>query len=331
MQLSSRTNKTITALAVFIFAVIVGAVFFVFIARERTALPTHASEEIAIEENTGLRLEDLATGCLETDCIPALNKPKFDTLNEANEWLDDEDMVFGISYKGEVRAYPQNILNWHEIINETIAGDPVLVSYCPLCGSIAAYKRLVGGKPVQFGVSGKLYNSNLIMYDRSSESNYWQQATGEAIIGPAKERGEILEKLSIAPTTWAEWKENHPDTMVLSRDTGHKRDYTKNSYAEYEQNGETLFGVTYDDTRFPVKGVVYGFTFAQKHAAYPLSILEQDKTIEDIIESVPVRVEMKADGEVFMVVESSEEKIIPLRTFWFMWVAFYPDTEIYSD
>jgi hypothetical protein len=156
------------------------------------------------------------------DGIPSIDNPKYISVGEANEWIEDNALVMAIEYKGVKRVYPLQIMTWHEIVNDWIAGDPVLITYCPLCGSGIAYERIIGGEEVEFGTSGKLYSSNLVMYDRLTDT-YWSQIDGLAIVGELT--GQELKEISIDTVTWGEWKSVHEDSEVLSQDTGFTRNY----------------------------------------------------------------------------------------------------------
>lgn len=149
------------------------------------------------------------------DGIPSIDNPKFVPLSEADRWIEDNELVLAIIYKGVKRVYPLQILVWHEIVNDTIAGDPILITYCPLCGSGIAYRRSLDGEAVEFGTTGKLYNSNLVMYDRKTDT-WWTQIDGKAIVGEMT--GGKLTEVSIDTVIWGEWKKGHPDSEVLSRD-----------------------------------------------------------------------------------------------------------------
>lgn len=286
-------------------------------------------------KKTKVKLEDLEQGCPKIDCIPSIDMPAFETKSEADKWLKDADVVFGINYKGVVRAYPQRILNWHEIVNDTLrlrsgqaTGDPVVITFCPLCGSAIAFERKVNGREVEFGVSGKLYNSNLVMYDRN-EKNYWQQLTGEAITGPAAERGEKLTQVSITTVSWGEWKKNFPNTQVLSKDTGFIRDYYLYPYGAYEENNEIYFGLQNTDNRLRLKEVVYGFDVEGRFKAYPEKVFNEKNNLDDRIGDLEVSLTRLVGGEIKLVDKQSKKEYLPLRTFWFAWAAFHPDTEIY--
>jgi len=271
---------------------------------------------------------DIEQGCFGQDCIPAITHPKFDKADEAN-WLNDSDTVFAINYKGVLRAYPQRILNWHEIVNDTVLGDPLAITFCPLCGTAVAYKRVVNGIITEFGVSGKLYNSDLIMYDRY-EGNLWQQATGQAIVGPAARRNETLQVIDIDTTSWRQWKRQHPDTFVLSRDSGYTRNYNQYPYGTYEQDDQVYFGVKSLNRKLQIKTVVYGVEVSGAAKAYPKSVIDNMSVIQDSIGGVPIKIQEGQAGEVAVTNMQTNQQIIPLRVFWFAWAAFHPNTELYQ-
>lgn len=275
-----------------------------------------------------VKKEDLLQGCFGQDCIPSIDNPKFESAEQAN-WLNDEDTVFAINYAGVQRAYPQRILNWHEIVNDTINKDPIAITFCPLCGSALAFERKVDGVITEFGVSGKLHHSDLVMYDRY-EGNLWQQITGEGIVGPAARRNEVLKQVFITTTSWGDWKKQNPNTRVLSRDTGHSRDYDQYPCGTYEQDDQLLFGVKGLDKSLQIKTVVYGLEVGGKSKAYPETVIEQKQTIEDSVGGIPVSIIRKESGEVEALNKQTNEKIIPIRLFWFAWAAFHPDTELYQ-
>ena len=275
-----------------------------------------------------VKKEDLLQGCFGQDCIPSIDNPKFESLEQAS-WLREDDIVFAIDYKDVQRAYPQRILNWHEIVNDTIAGNPIAVTFCPLCGSALAFERKVDGIITELGVSGKLHNSDLVMYDRY-EGNLWQQVTGEGMVGPAARRNEKLKQVPIATTPWGEWKKEHPNTQVLSRDTGHSRNYDQYPYGTYEQDDQLLFGVKGLNKSLQIKTVVYGLEIDGKSKAYPEDAFRERAVIEDKIGDIPVRLERKSSGEIKALNMRTNEKIIPIRLFWFAWAAFHPETEVYQ-
>jgi hypothetical protein len=160
--------------------------------------------------------DELVQGCPGLDCIPSIDDPEFEEAEEV-DWLDGSERVIGLEIDNDSSAYPLKILSRHEIVNDRVGGEPVAVTYCPLCRSGVTYSRELDGEVLEFGVSGKLHNANLVMYDRGSET-YWNQISGRAIVGekvPAE-----LDLIFSSMTTWEEWKNGHPETKVLSKDTG---------------------------------------------------------------------------------------------------------------
>lgn len=272
--------------------------------------------------------QDLQQGCFGKDCIPSIDHPKFEKASDAT-WLSDSDTVFALNYKGMLRAYPQKILNWHEIVNDTIADDPIMITFCPLCGSAVAYKRIVNGKIAEFGISGKLYNSDLVMYDRI-EGNLWGQVTGVALVGSAARRNETLQVVDIATTSWGQWKKEHPDTFVLSRDTGYSRDYEQYPYGTYEQDDQVYFGVKNLNKKLQIKTVVYGVELHGIAKAYPKSIIDGKQTIQDTVGGIPIQIKESPVGDVTVINVKTKEQIVPIRLFWFAWAAFHPSTELYQ-
>ncbi|MBI2012810.1 DUF3179 domain-containing protein, partial [Candidatus Curtissbacteria bacterium] len=219
----------------------------------------------------------LRSGGPPKDGIPSIDNPQFVTSSEAEKFLKSDDPVLGLVYKGIVRAYPHRIMNWHEIVNDTLpssgqaAGDPILVTYCPLCFTGIAFERKIDGQETTFGVSGKLYNSNLVMYDRSSET-LWNQLGGEAIIG--KHVGKKLKQIPLETILWRDWKTKHPNTQVLSTDTGYNRNYDANPYEGYETNQDT-FGTEFEDERLHPKAKIWGIEIDGQFKAYSDEALRQ--------------------------------------------------------
>jgi hypothetical protein len=228
------------------------------------------------------------------------------------------------------RAYPQRILNWHEIVNDTVAGSAILVTFCPLCGSALAFYRSVDGHTAAFGVSGLLYNSDLIMYDHRSGS-LWQQFTGQAIVGPAAQRSERLQELPITTTTWGAWKHDYPTTQVLSRRTGYDRNYDQYPYGSYEHDNEIYFGIQHTDRRLPLKTEVYGIEVVGKAKAYTAGVLRKRGVIADLIGHHSVVVREDHVGKVTAIDRTNGHAILTLRTFWFAWAAFHPDTQLLAN
>ena len=279
---------------------------------------------------TGAKVEkeDLLQGCLSKDCIPSIDDPVFESASEADLWLEGDDRVFSLEHNGVVRAYPQRIMNWHEIVNDQAGDIPIAITFCPLCGSALAFERVVDGVITEFGVSGKLHNSDLVMYDRY-EGSLWQQITGEAIVWPGARRDEVLTKVPIITVSWDRWKSEHPDTQVLSRDTGFTRDYDQYPYGTYEQDDELLFGVKGLDKSLQIKTVVYGVEVNGSSKAYPEDVFEEGVLINDRVGDTAISLKKQSNGEISVTNEDTRELINATRLFWFAWASFHPETELY--
>ena len=180
-------------------------------------------------------IDEILKGGPARDGIPALDRPDYDAAREAS-WGDDESVI-GVVRGKEARAYPIAILVWHELVNDELGGDPILVSFCPLCGTALVFDRRLQGRARKFGVSGLLYRSDLLMYDRETES-LWSQIGANAVTGALM--GQSLELLRSRITTWKAWREAHPETTVLSKQTGYDRDYGQTPYEGYETSDDAL-------------------------------------------------------------------------------------------
>lgn len=283
-------------------------------------------EFILDQSKAKIDLSKLRQGCPAKDCIPAIDNPKFITASEAEKLnqINDGDVVFGINHQGVIRAYPQRILNWHEIVNDTVAGDPILVTFCPLCGTAIGFER---SADTTFGVSGKLVNSNLVMYDRRTET-LWQQLGGEAIVGDLV--GQKLKLFPVDTTLWKDWKKLHPDTQVLSQETGYSRDYSLYPYGTYEQDRSVYFpaeGVS--DTRLHPKQIVWGIEINGKFKAYDDKKLSEIAILNDTFNGVKLNITRNKEGQIRITKEDSSQ-VIAERSMWFAWVSFHKDTELYK-
>jgi hypothetical protein len=187
--------------------------------------------------------------------IPPIDEPKF-LPTAAVDFLADNEPVLALEIGGDARAYPIQVMIWHEIVNDTVGDTPVSVTYCPLCNTAVAVDRRVDDRILSFGTSGSLYQSALVMYDRQTES-LWSHFTGQAIVGTLT--GTELDSYPVATVGWSSWRDAHPDGLVLSRDTGHDRDYGRNPYPGYDDinNPPFLFDGEVDD-RLAAKTRVVG-------------------------------------------------------------------------
>lgn len=301
----------------------------------------HASElEITknVEKNPEIKVDEqgvkyiihptkLMSGGPPKDGIPSIDKPRFVTVAKADRWIKDNELVLAIIYKGVKRVYPLQILVWHEIVNDVITGDPVLVTYCPLCGSGIAYERIIDGESVEFGTTGKLYNSNLVMYDRKTDT-YWTQIDGKAIIGELT--GRELKEISIDTVSWLEWKEAHPDSEVLSQNTGYSRAYGRDPYGSYYEDSFLMFPVENSDKSIHPKTVIFGIEVNGVYKAYKEEDLMRMGTFEDTVGNMRIRITRDDVGIVRIIRVETDEEIVKERDFWFAWYAFHPDTLLYE-
>lgn len=223
--------------------------------------------------------EQIRSGGPPRDGIPPINQPKFVAPADAAPWLKDNEPVIAFVLNGDARAYPLQILIWHEIVNDVVGGKPVVITFCPLCHAAIAFDRTLDGVTYDFGTTGKLRNSDLVMWDRQTES-WWQQFTGEAIVGDLT--GKQLQFLPAAIVSFAAFKAAHTNGKVLSRETGFRRDYGHNPYVGYDDIGASpfLFDGANDPRLRPMERVV-AVSIGDADVAYPYSLLSQQKVIND--------------------------------------------------
>ena len=265
-------------------------------------------------------------GEVPRDGIPAIDDPEFVAAEDA-DYLSSRDRVLGLSMNGVTRAYPLKILNYHEIVNDNL-GVPVVISFCPLCGTGIAFLGTVDRRPYTFGVSGLLYNSDVLMYDHQTES-LWSQILATAVSGRLK--GAELERIPVMHTTWADWSELHPLTEVLSIDTGYRRDYYHDPYGNYAISNQVMFPVSNYDNRLSAKELILGLDIDGQFKAYPLSQLpEGGGRIPDSHAGTAIFVEYDRDAMTGRIVDSTGEEIPTFLAFWFAWAAFHPDTVIFE-
>jgi hypothetical protein len=315
-----------------------------------------------IDEETLLSLRDR---------IPPLDEPRYEPV-EGGDWLAGDDLVLGYEAPdGQAYAYPAKILNFHEIVNDELGGQPVLISYCPLCLSGIVYDRRLDGQLLSFGNTSALYQSDLVMYDRETLS-YWFQVGGEAIVGDLT--GGRLTPLPSMTTTWAEWRALQPNTLVLSRDTGFVRDYDHDigvGLEDFLNSGNFPFPVTDAalDDRLEAGALVLGVEVSGERRAYPIGELG-DAAIMDTLAGERIVVLNRAEGPAagafraeaegraltfdlregrFVDQETESEwslagvalsgpfagqrlQPLPVRTtYWFAYAAAFPDVEVYGE
>jgi hypothetical protein len=334
-------------------------------------------------------LDEIISGGPPPDGIPPIDDPVYESVEDAATWLDDASPVMVVDVAGDVRAYPLAILTWHEIVNDVVGGVPLVVTYCPLCNSALVFERTVAGPEgdelLDFGTSGRLYLSNLVMYDRQHR-NLWTQFEGEAVVGE-RFLGTQLTRVPAWLFGFGELSELHPDAQVLSRETGFTRDYGRNPYTGYDQEERNPFLFRGElDERFPPMTRMVGLDAAQPVAVL-LDVLEERRAVtvpldegEIVVVWAPGQAsaldtpaiddgrevgqtaafEAELDGEAVTLepgdddgrfVDSISGSTFDLRgraldgplagqqltpvphddTFWFVWVAFRPDTAVVTS
>ena len=316
------------------------------------------------EREATIRLDEVRWGGVRQDGIPPLRSPKMITAEEAT-YLGDTNIVFGIEVNGDARAYPQRILAWHEMFVDTVGGIPVAGVYCTLCGTVILYKTEHGGTNHEIGTSGFLYRSNKLMYDKATQS-LWSTMTGSPVIGPLVGKGIQLEPGSVVTTRWSEWKRRHPQTKVLSLDTGHDRDYGEGvAYKDYFATDDIMFTVPETDKRLKNKDEVLTFiprTGQKESLAISARFLNKEWVYQDELNGVDFVVltdksganrayvtqgikfkkwdrdwsATDASGTTWTVTEdklTSDDgrellRFPAQRAFWFGWRAAYPDTRL---
>ncbi len=280
-------------------------------------------------EDALVPVQEIRRGGPPRDGIPALTDPVF-VAADTEGWMLPADRVLGLSINGDARAYPIAIMNYHEIVNDRVGGKAVTVTYCPLCGSGIAFDATVDDGQLEFGVSGLLYNSDVLLYDRATDS-LWSQIMGRAVTGPMK--GERLRMLPLRHTSWEDWQRAHPDTRVLSTLTGYARDYLQDPYAGYQQSRELYQPVSHTapDTWHP-KERVLGIELDGIYKAYPF--VELNKQAEarfiDRVGKRQVKVHWDITNESGRIFLEDDTELVVVTGFWFAWYTFHPLTEVFQ-
>lgn len=230
--------------------------------------------------------EEVFDGGPGKDGIPSIDNPQFIDVSAAT-YLHDDDLVIGFRVGDEIRAYSHPILDRHEIVNDRLGSVSIAITYCPLTGSAIGWDRMVNGSLTSFGVSGALYNTNLIPYDRATDSN-WSQMRLDCI------NGELIntriQTHTLVETSWKTWKAMYPNSQVLSTETGFSRSYTTYPYGDYRSNDESLlFPISVDDERLNRKDRVLGVLIEEDAKAYPLSAFAGGtRIIEEAFAGIPL-------------------------------------------
>ncbi|MEE9369707.1 MAG: DUF3179 domain-containing protein [Pontiella sp.] len=277
--------------------------------------------------NATIPLSEIHSGGPPRDGIPSIDHPKFISSGAA-DYMRDADEVVSVTMGKETRAYPFRILASHEIVNDDMGGQPIAITYCPLCGTAMVFSRRIDGRTLDFGVSGMLYQSDVLMYDRQTDS-LWSQLGMSAVSGPLV--NTPLQWLPSEQLTWAAWKIKYPRGKVLSTKTGVARNYSANAYARYKQSSDTMFPVPSYRTELPKKEWVIGVRIAGVASAYPMRALPPKQTIHDTVNDIAVEISYDAAKRQVQVIERTSGKALPsVKVYWFAWQAFYPETKLWQ-
>jgi hypothetical protein len=308
-----------------------------------------------------IRLDEMMWGGVKVDGIPPLDQPKVIPAADA-KYLKNNDVVFAVYVNGEARAHPKRVLAWHEMTNDRVGGMDLTLVYCTLCGSAILYDQRAGERQFSFGTSGFLYRSNKLMYDRATLS-LWSTLEGVPVSGELVGSGLQLTRLPIVTTRWGAWRDAHPDTTVLSLETGHKRDYGEGvAYRDYFSNDSLMFPVPTDDRRLKNKQEVLALFLGRQPLAFDSKFLEKNTVHHDTAGGQPIVIltdpaganrvydaagvtfskwdgeatATDAQGATWKVTEDAlvgpggeeRERLAAHRAFWFGWHAQFPNSRL---
>ncbi len=303
------------------------------------------------------------------DGIPSIDDPQFSPASETN-YLSDNDLVIGVKIGNDIKAYPHPIMDWHEIVNDEVGGQPVAITYCPLTGTTIGWDRQIQGVTTTFGVSGLLFNTNLIPYDRATDSN-WSQMLQESVNGELQ--GQRPAFVQTMETTWSTWKSMYPDALVQNRNTGFSRSYGDYPYGSYRTESNLLFPVENNDSRLFAKERVLGVDLPEAKKAYRFTSFSERGVIRDVVGTKPIIVVGDASSNFMVAFEDNfRDDQLPLQAvldqgeviftdaldnsfnifgevvegpdtgarltainayigYWVAWAAFYPTIAIYGE
>lgn len=298
-------------------------------------LPFHLSSQSEPCRKNGFYIQNLTIDCSEIkgggpprDGIPSIDNPEFTTTDNAKH-VFKSDYVLGVFYNGIAKAYPVRIMDWHEVVNDKFGAEPVAVTYCPLCGSGMSFIRRIENRGKTFGISGLLYNSDVLLFDRQTNS-LWSQILGEAISGP--EVGRKLEYIPTVFTTWINWQEMYPNTLVLTQNTGTMRNYFNSPYENYEFEPTLMFKPKYTSKVFKNKERIIGIEINDKYKAYAFSKLKKlPQPVKDTFEGVEILIHYDKKSRSAIAERVDGKPLNSVRLFWFAWYGFHPETEIFGN
>lgn len=322
-------SKSFIIIVIIIFIVFFG--FWGFNTREKNLSigensPGQMFSQDGLKTDTSISSIDLSNvldGGPGKDGIPAINNPKFVPIKEAGILMSNDVMGILLVRGQTAKFYPYNILVWHEVVNDTIEGESVVVTFCPLCASVLVFDANVDGKKENFGVSGKLYESNLLMYDHDTES-LWSQIKGEAVVG--KKTGKQLTNVPFLVMSLGEAKKRFPEAKIMSINTGFIRNYAFYPYGDYNENEDIYFPISITDTRLPLKEPMYIVNVFESSVAFKILDLKEGVRARVSVGTKEITAESK-DGDI--IVKWSDGKAIPgYYALWFSWAIHHQEDGI---
>jgi hypothetical protein len=308
-----------------------------------------------------IRLDEIDWGGVRVNGVPPLDHPST-IAADAADYLDDDDVVFGVEVGGEPRAYPKRILGWHELVRDTVGETEITLVYCTMCGSVIPYESRLGDETMTFGTSGLLYRSNKLMFDEETMT-LWSSLSGTPVVGPRVGSGQRLKRMPVVATTWAEWKALHPETTVLSTETGFDKDYAQGAaYEDYERTDRLWFEVPAIDKRLKNKDLVLTLEIDGRALAISRKFLSRNRVYHHTLagEQLVFLTSLEGTTRAYSVghtliegwgggltvldrddvswrvdeqaLESEDGRRLPRvatsPSYWFGWYAQYPDTEL---
>lgn len=276
--------------------------------------------------NLLIPLDEIKDGGPPKNGIPSIDRPKFISGNKV-DFLDEREYVLGVNFNGIAKAYPIKIMDRHEVVNDFFDDIPVAITFCPLCASGVGVKAKVENVKHTFGVSGLLYNSDVLLYDRETES-LWSQILGRAISGESS--GKELDLIPTEFTTWGNWKKRFTNSLVLTTNTGFSIDYEKEAYQRYFQNQKLLFPVTAENNILKNKDKIIGIEVDGKFKAYPFKKLRKiESPLKDEFKGKTISIFFDKENQIARIEDENGDVLSAQTMFWFAWFAFHQETEIF--
>jgi len=316
----------------FVTAGIAALIIIIFSIRSLIQTTQISEPENAIQNTNGVLhivdLDDVLSGGPDRDAIPPINDPSFQNVQEAEGTVADTDSGVAIQIGSKNRFYPLHILAWHEVINDRMSDTSFVVTYSPLTASAAVFNSTVDGNTLVFGNTGKLWDSNSVLYDKSTESE-WSQILGKAIIGPKS--GTQLTQIPSVVQTYGSWKNQHPKGEVLTQPTDTNFDYSRDPNQSYYENDQLFFPALHKDTRLSAKTTVFGVQIGEREKAYPLKTLQQHNSLSDGMSGFLYTINYDTkSGAITITANAPDAPIKTMQTYWFAWVGAFPNTSLYN-